>query len=613
MTISDNLNRIINAKANIKKSIENKGVEVSDNALLDEYPALIDSIPMEGGDPYYEELFNQRTNNGTSMSALFKSCNASQLDLSKLNTSKVTDMNYMFSYCSSQITLGNWNLSNLLYTDYMFQGFNNSSNYIDLSILDFSNVTSISYMFESCNLNYVDIRNLNFDWSKVTNLYGMFCYVDGVLDLSNWDITGLTNMNSMIYSYYGKKIDLTNWITTSVTDMSSNFCDCPNLEELIIPDWDMTNAPGSSMFSGCNNLRYVDISRCNEFTIAEITALLPEKTLDNFGTIKVPENTSQEVCDTLIAKYWKPVGVAISTVPTSCNIAAELDELMPSGSTKVYITPEPWYADTSKIELVVSDNSMATITDDNEVISTGVVGNIELAARLIDTQEIISTKTIVVSETDSHPGLIKIRLNPNTYGSTQINNSSHYLEIWNWTQEANNIYSYDIGDTITDIYFGYYITELIRVNTSNITSAINMFNNTLLQKFNARNFDTSNITEMSGMFANCYELIELDLSSFNTSNVTNMGSMFRDCSNLTILDISNFNTQFASLGDMFYNCSNLHTIRMDNCSYTTIFEIIHNASIPTNAINGVIRTIYCKEENAAGLTPPTNWVFSYVD
>jgi hypothetical protein len=34
--------------------------------------------------------------------------------------------------------------------------------------------------------------------------------------------------------------------------------------------------------------------------------------------------------------------------------------------------------------------------------------------------------------------------------------------------------------------------------------------------------------------------------------------------------------------------------------------------LPTDAIDGVTRTIYCKEENAIGLTPPENWEFSYV-
>ena len=70
MSIASEITRLNNAKAAIKQSLANKGVEVSDEAKLDEYPALIDSIEVgsggEGGaDPYYETLWNCITNNNT--------------------------------------------------------------------------------------------------------------------------------------------------------------------------------------------------------------------------------------------------------------------------------------------------------------------------------------------------------------------------------------------------------------------------------------------------------------------------------------------------------------------------------------------------------------------
>ena len=43
------------------------------------------------------------------------------------------------------------------------------------------------------------------------------------------------------------------------------------------------------------------------------------------------------------------------------------------------------------------------------------------------------------------------------------------------------------------------------------------------------NFDTSNVTNMEGMFYECYSLISIDLSNFETSNVTNMAGMFHGC------------------------------------------------------------------------------------
>ncbi len=45
--------------------------------------------------------------------------------------------------------------------------------------------------------------------------------------------------------------------------------------------------------------------------------------------------------------------------------------------------------------------------------------------------------------------------------------------------------------------------------------------------------NTSAVTDMSGMFKNCYMLESVDLSNFDTRNVTNMSEMFFDCYNLS--------------------------------------------------------------------------------
>ena len=49
MAISDELSRIISAKAAIKTALENKGLTIGDSSTLDEFPALIDDMPTGGG------------------------------------------------------------------------------------------------------------------------------------------------------------------------------------------------------------------------------------------------------------------------------------------------------------------------------------------------------------------------------------------------------------------------------------------------------------------------------------------------------------------------------------------------------------------------------------
>ena len=71
-------------------------------------------------------------------------------------------------------------------------------------------------------------------------------------------------------------------------------------------------------------------------------------------------------------------------------------------------------------------------------------------------------------------------------------------------------------------------------------------------------FDTKNVTDMSMMFYDCCNLINLDLSSFDTKNVTDMSKMFASCSNLIDLDLSSFDTKnVTDMSGMFYHFRNL--------------------------------------------------------
>ena len=74
-------------------------------------------------------------------------------------------------------------------------------------------------------------------------------------------------------------------------------------------------------------------------------------------------------------------------------------------------------------------------------------------------------------------------------------------------------------------------------------------------------FDTSNVTDMTGMFSNCQSITSLDLSCFNTSKVTNMTRMFDKCSSLVYLDLSYFHApSTTTTTNMFKDCDALKTL-----------------------------------------------------
>ena len=116
-------------------------------------------------------------------SYMFADCNMTSLDLSKFNTSNVTNMAYMFRDCSSLTAL-------------------------DLSGFDTSHVTNMLLMFDSCE----SLRELNlsgFNTSRITDMTYMFA-----------NCSSLTNL------------DLSSFNTSNVTTMAGLFSGCRSLKSL---------------------------------------------------------------------------------------------------------------------------------------------------------------------------------------------------------------------------------------------------------------------------------------------------------------------------------------------------------------------------------------------
>lgn len=106
--------------------------------------------------------------------------------------------------------------------------------------------------------------------------------------------------------------------------------------------------------------------------------------------------------------------------------------------------------------------------------------------------------------------------------------------------------------------------DFSNADTSNITNMYGLFNNCLnLENLNISSFDTRNVTDMAYMFANLKKISSIDLSNFNFSNATSLNYMFHGCEKLTTL-IADFNTVKAkNLELMFYDCYLLNKVKIN--------------------------------------------------
>lgn len=134
---------------------------------------------------------------------------------------------------------------------------------IDLSMLDTSNVTNMSKMFQGCNgLTTLDLSPL--DTQNVKNMLEMFsdCSCLTALDLSPLDTQKVTDMTRMFYNCSGlTALDLSSFDTQKVTDMGAMFSGCRGLTTLDLSPIDTQNVVNMSYtFSGCSSLTSLDLS-----------------------------------------------------------------------------------------------------------------------------------------------------------------------------------------------------------------------------------------------------------------------------------------------------------------------------------------------------------------
>lgn len=231
-------------------SVSGAWIEVTLTWVVDNKKVYIryDNSSYDGIIYYYSESPTIYLNEDSSQ--MFKNLSSlEELELSGIDTSKVTNMASMFEGCESLEEL-------------------------DLSRFDTSKVESMEKMFYNCkSLKNLDLSNFNTE--NVTNMRSMFnsCFALETLNMSNFDTTKVENMQTMFHDLKNiKELDLTSFNTENVTNMDSMFnfsCrNCSELETVYVSDKFSTDGiwDGALMFQyndkliWWNGTRFSDIN-----------------------------------------------------------------------------------------------------------------------------------------------------------------------------------------------------------------------------------------------------------------------------------------------------------------------------------------------------------------
>lgn len=161
MSIETQITRLQNAKTAIKTALINKGVEVSENAKIDEYSELINGI-QTGAD--LSEIFSNSyngafqtgllkipdlidTSSATTMYGFFQGCRLIS-EIPNINTSKATNFRETFSGCWKLTEIPQLDTSSATTFENMFY---NCKAINTIPQLDASKVTNVQYMFSMCS------------------------------------------------------------------------------------------------------------------------------------------------------------------------------------------------------------------------------------------------------------------------------------------------------------------------------------------------------------------------------------------------------------------------------------------------------------------------------
>ena len=222
------------------------------------------------------DLSSFDTSKVTNMGYMFYNIsNPATLDLSNFDTSHVTDMGAMFAYMTSLFTLDLSHFDTSKVTDMAGMFYSVSTlRTLNLSNFDTSQVTDMNHMFYNMS-NLTTLNLSSFDTSKVTNMGYMFAGVSNIttLNLTSFDTSKVTNMGYMFSAMFSlTTLDLSNFDTSQVTNMGSMFAYMRNLTTLNLSNFDTSKVTDMSrMFSGISNLTTIDLSNFNTSNVTDIS------------------------------------------------------------------------------------------------------------------------------------------------------------------------------------------------------------------------------------------------------------------------------------------------------------------------------------------------------
>ncbi|WP_422717978.1 BspA family leucine-rich repeat surface protein, partial [Enterococcus hirae] len=445
------------------------------------------------------------------------------LDVSSFDTSKATDMGYMFRNMSSVTSLdvSGFDTSKVKDMGYMFRGMNSVTS-LDVSNFDTSKVTSMSYMFADTPLKKLILGDtfkfvngtgaLTSAWKREDGKGKAYTADDFIKNYGTGDLTA------------GAYVSATGWWGTSPYNFDKN------TGTLTIEAGELSGYEESPWNSGTVGLEVIKkIVLSGNFDTSKVTDMggmfadTPLKKLILGDTFKFVESGSENA---KLTSAWKRAD-GKGKVYTAADFMKNYGTGDLTAGT--YVSATGWWG-TSPYNF---DENTGTLT-----IEAGELSGYEKSPWNSGTVDYEAIKKIVLSGKVVAPKYSGY-LFSSTYTATGWWGTSPYnfdKNTGTLTIEAGELSGYEESPWNSGTV-GLEVIKKIVLSGKVVAPE----NSKYLFTTNTVGKDLTNVTEIEG------------LSQLDTSNVTNMNAAFYGMSSVTSLDLSSFDTsKVTSMSNMFY-------------------------------------------------------------
>lgn len=228
-----------------------KKLYITENGLYDNdfeaYKPVVVDVPQISEDGTLLKTLLDETKTAHGLFRNYKGISVDNL-INYIDTSKVTNMESMFAYCSNLTSvplLATFNVTT------MSDMFTNCNSLTTIPELDTSNVTIMEHMFSNCS-NLISIPKL--DTSKVVNMIYMFYNCSNLKSIPLLNTSNVREMQSFVEGC-SSLTTFPELDTSNVTSFYGCFKNCSQLTS--IPNLqikDDSNSRFEYMFDGCSSL-----------------------------------------------------------------------------------------------------------------------------------------------------------------------------------------------------------------------------------------------------------------------------------------------------------------------------------------------------------------------